>query len=576
MRLWFLVRTKMRLTWRMYTRHTLASVETILFLLIYTLWIAAIWLVLMHVAQHGLRGGFVPARLLFADVLTLVLIMWLAFALIGYRLNEGYDLNRLRIYPLPLNSIFFANLAGAMLDLSVVGPLSAFLAVFLAAGPTFVQFVVGLVFILLYLFFIVLCGQTIAVLLYVMLPKVSTVKMFVTAMIAVLIWSLVMAFGGFRSPESWFNFHIFFVPSGIEHFRLYPGGQIAIILGAILDGKWADIWLNTTQYTIQGQVFVSSSHPLLGFAAWTLGVLVLNYLLHASWMESDIKGRVAVSRVRENDPAALVLTWLSGVLSPVIGPAAFELYRKDMLEYAFRSPYFLIYKFLPGTIAPIIIVLAMKWNLDPASGLITGEWRSMALTVTVVLILFIVIGQANLFAGNQFGFEDMNIRTLMSLPTPRKELLIGKNVFFAGLFTLDALVVSALGLIFFPGPYTFFATLSLMLTMFLLILSIGNFTSSIWPYWMPLDKPSFTLRSTVILGIVNSGVMIALAIAFALPAAMVILPHVFGLDWLAFIMMPLAVAYGVCFHNLTMGPAVKLFESNEFLILRRVADREQL
>jgi hypothetical protein len=319
------------------------------------------------------------------------------------------------------------------------------------------------------------------------------------------------------------------------------------------------------------------SFPLLTFLAWTGGLLLLNYLLHALWMDSDVKQRVVTSRVREGEFGPAILNWLSRLLVPIVGQTAFELYRKDMLEYALRSPFFLIYKIFPGSIAPIIIVFAMKWNLDPESGLLVApEAREAAMVTMIALLLFIVIGQANLFAGNQFGFEDQNIRGLMSYPTPRKYFLMGKNLFFAGLFFFDSLIVAALALVFFPSAFAFFAVFSLLLTVFLLILAAGNFTSSIWPYWMPLDKPSFTLRTTLILSLVNMGVVIALSIAFAPAAAMVVLPALYGLHWLSYVLMPVAIAYGVLIYRLTMGPAVSLFKSNEFLILRRIADREEL
>ncbi len=559
----------------MYNRHTLASIESILFLAVLSIWLLFNWFLFSYIAHRGFDRQLMTYELLFSDVFLLVLIIWFVFALIGFRTNEGYDLNRFRTWPLPLNTIFFANLFSAFLDLSILPPLVAFLAVFVAAGPTFSQFVIGLVFILAFLFFLVIAVQTIAILLYVMLPRVSTVKLFTTVMIGILIWSIILGLGGFRHPESHINFFAFFVPSGIEYFRHYPTGEMGIMLSAVIQGNWGDIWIYTTEYTIRQQTYEYSSYPLLGFLGWTFGILAFNYLLHAAWMSADIRKHVEVGRVQKHDIGALLLNGFEKILSPIIGATAFELYRKDMLEYAFRSPYFLVYKFLPGTIAPIIIVLAMQWNLNPQSGLIDTQWRAISLMTTVILILFIVIGQANLFAGNQFGFEDANIRGLMMFPTPRKEFLLGKNLFFAGLFILDAVILSALSLIFFPKIIIFFATLTLMLTIFLIILSIGNFTSSIWPYWMPLDKPSFTFRTTVILGIVNLGVTVALAIAVAPAAAVVIVPYIFKLYWLSCLMMPVAVIYGIYFHKLTMKHAVALFESNEFLILRRVADREQ-
>jgi MFS family permease len=248
-----------------------------------------------------------------------------------------------------------------------------------------------------------------------------------------------------------------------------------------------------------------------------------------------------------------------------------------MLEFWARNPHFFIYKILPGTLAPVIILLAMNWNLNNAIQM--GENDDIAVIIklfTVGLVLFIVAAQGILFAGNQFGFEGENIRTILALPTPRQHLLTGKNIFLGGLFIIDAMVMSLALLVYFPTLYAFFSWLTLLVVMFLLILAFGNFTSSIWPYWMPLDKPSFTLRTTVILGFVNMGFTIVLAVAILPAIAMIVIPYNTGHQWLGYILMPVAVGYGCFIHKITLKPAVALFESNEFLVLRRVADREQL
>jgi len=289
----------------------------------------------------------------------------------------------------------------------------------------------------------------------------------------------------------------------------------------------------------------------------------------------DIVSKTGGGRARTADPGTRLLDYVGRLLNPLVGRQAVALYKKDMIEFSLRSPYFLLYKFLPGLIAPMIILLAMRWNL---SNIVDYSYISVrdATYGAVGMVLFIMVGQGNLFAGNQFGLEDSAIKNLMLMPTPRRYYLLGKNLFLGLLFLLDALVLSILMLLYYPSAYTFFAWFSLMVTLFLLILTIGNFTSTIWPYWMPLDKPSFTLRSTVILGLVNMAATILLAILFAPALAAVYFPHEFGQDWLSYIMMLAAVAYGILIHQFTLKPAVQLLESNEFLVLRRVAEREEL
>ncbi len=547
----------MLLTWRMYTRHTLASLETILFFLVYIIWIVFSWVALRYITGWSLEFQ-IPRALILCDLYTFIFVAWLLLSLMGYRLNESYDLNKLRVYPLPCRNIFAANLLGAFTDISVILPLVGYVAVFIEMGPAVERLPVGLILILALLFLQVASGLTLVNMLYVLLPRTNLIKVGMWILFGVLIWAVLLNLGivGYPMPD----FYILFREFGIDYFRPWPAGQIGIALDAYLSADYAEM-----------------TSPLLGFAAWTTGVLGLNYLILFYWMRSDVGSREPSGHVAKNDIAPRLLDFVGRFLEKLVGCEAYALYRKDALEFASRSPYFFVYKILPGSIAPMIILLAMRWNLSNLEDVtyIPGMLEKV-LWISLGLVLFVVIAGANLFAGNVFGFEDKNIRTLMVLPTPRRALLIGKNLFLGGLLLLDALVLSFLSLLFFPNAFAFFGVLSLTVTLFMLILSIGNFASSLWPYWMPLDQPSFTLRSTVILGVVNLGVTIALVIAYAPALAAVAVPYFLGIKWLAYLLMPVAVVYGFIFYRLTLSPAVGLLESNEFLVLRRIADREEL
>lgn len=553
-----LINWKIKLTWRLYTRHTLASLETLLFFLVFFVWLVFGWWVLGHATHWALENGFILRALVFSDLFSFIFVAWLLLCLVGYRLNESYDLGKLRAYPLPLWKVFAASLLGPFADLTVLLPLTGFLAVFLAGGPLPDQIPVGVLLVLALFFLLVVSGQALVTVLYVMLPRLNLVAVGMAIIIGVLVWAVLLNLGvvGYPMPD----FYVLLRPYGIDHFRPYPAGQIAVALDAYMDGRWLDM-----------------PQVLLGFGTWTAGIVGLNYLLLRYWWASDRVSGMGAGRTSEHDAVPRIAGWLERVVARLVGAEAAALFRKDLLNLFARSPYFLLYKVLPGAIAPAIILLSMRWNLENVSRLSsTPEFARGIVIATFTLVGFIVIAQANLFSGNQFGLEDTAIRGLMVLPTSRRSILIGKNAFLGSLFLGDALVLSALSLLFFPTPFVFFAVLSLLVTLFLLILSIGNYASAIWPYWMPLDKPSFTLRSTVVLGLVNVGAVIALVIAFAPALAAVVVPHLLGNDVVTYVCMPLVVIYGLVFHRLTLRGAVGLLESNEFLILRRVTEREEL
>lgn len=544
----------------MYTRNTTASLETLLFFLVFFIWMAFSAYAMWWVAGHGFSRW--ESKNIFCDLYTFIFLTWFLIPLAGYRTNESYDLSRLRHYPLPPWKVFWANLLGSFLDLSVLLPLVALLAVFFAFGPSAEQVPVGILLILGLFFLLILSGVTMVNTLYILLPRLNLVSAGTVVLIGLFIWALLMYTGLIQHPAYAFNWFVLFVPKGVELFRPFPMGQIAIALDDFLHGN-----------------FHAMPGPLFGFAGWTIGMLVFNFILVAYLWESDEARKSGTRRgiSRGPDQVSQFFGKIAEKLTPIFGNEPVALYKKDMLEFWARSPYFFIYKILPGTLAPVIILLAMHWNLENA--IQTGEkvdLAGMIKTYTVGLVIFIVAGQAMLFAGNQFGFEGENIRNILVLPTPRRHLLTGKNIFLGGLFIIDALVLSFSLLVYFPTLYAFFSWLTSLVVMFLLILAFGNFTSSIWPYWMPLDKPSFTLRTTVILGLVNFGFSIVLVVAMSPVVAMLLLPYDAGLQWLGYLMMPVALAYGLFIYKLAIKPAVDLFKSNEFLVLRRVADREQL
>ena len=541
----------------MYVRNTLASLESILFLIIYITWMIFSYHIFIRATNWGLSHS-VPQALIFCNLFTFLFVIWLIFSFLGYRLNESYDLNRLYAYPLPLRSIFSANLFGAFLDLSVLLPLVSYIAILVASIKSAEHFPVAILLVIALLFLQVAAGLTLVNVLYVLLPRLNLVKVGMWAALAILVWEGLLNRGIIKYPMP--NFYALFREFGIKMYLPYPAGQIGIALDAYITG-------NISEMTI----------PLLGFAGWTIGILTLNYLILNYWTQLDLAKRTGTEQVPKHDLAAAFLDKLASIIEPFVGKQAYSIFRKDSLEFAARSPYFFIYKILPGSVAPVIILLAMRFNMEYIQNLSTyPALVDYALPSAMVLVLFIVIGQGNLFAGNHFGLEDAMIRSIMVFPVPRKAILLGKNLFLGGLFLLDTIVLSLLSLLFYNSAYIFFGIFTLLLTLFILILSIGNFTSSLWPYWMPFDKPSYTFRNTVILGLVNAGVTLVLVVAIAPVVAGIALPYRYEIFWLGYIFMPLAIFYGFSFHRLSLNPAVNVLENSEFQIIRRVADREQL
>jgi hypothetical protein len=549
---------KMVLTWRMYTRHTLASLETTIFFFVFSIWLIFSSFFLYNLAQWEMGIPDTPHALVFAGIYSMIFVLWVLMAFAGYRLNEGYDLERLRLYPISFNSVFTAGIFGPFADMSIILPLSGTLAVFLAIGPYPFQLPIGILLVLAMVFFTVTTGTLLVNLLYVFLPRLNLIWVGGAVLVLTLAWAILLNLGMVRYPLH--SFFLLFRPEGLEFFRLYPPGQIGIAITSYLDRD-----------------YMSMVKPLLAFTGWTAGVLALNYILTLYLWTSDVASKSSGRAIRTNDWVSRALNALGRFLERFLGQQSVAMFKKDMLELSLRSPYFFFYKAVPGSVAPMIILLAMRWNLSNIVRFSDMTDAAQRVTfATLALVIFITVAQGNLYAGNMFGLEDISIKSLMVMPTPRRHFLIGKNMFLGSLYLIDALVLACLVPLYYPSVYTFFSWFTLLVTMYLLILSLGNFTSAIWPYWMPLDKPSFTLRSTMILSLVNSIATLLLGFLFAPALAAVVLPRVYHLTWLSYVMMPIVVAYGVLVYYMSLKPAVALLEANEFLVLARIADREEM
>ncbi|MBV9850890.1 MAG: hypothetical protein JO250_14555, partial [Armatimonadetes bacterium] len=152
---------KWTLTWRGYRKNRARLVGTILLFLIFLplsgFAAYAVWLLLQSVPFQ--------ARWVARDALAVIYLIWVATPLLGFQLNESYDLTRLFVYPVSAARLFIGSLLGGLLDRAVLLVLPMLGVLLVMFSPTPPAFLANFVLLLLFLLHTLALGQALMLLL---------------------------------------------------------------------------------------------------------------------------------------------------------------------------------------------------------------------------------------------------------------------------------------------------------------------------------------------------------------------------------------------------------------------------
>ncbi len=196
------------------------------------------------------------------------------------------------------------------------------------------------------------------------------------------------------------------------------------------------------------------------------------------------------------------------------------------------------------------------------------------------VVSFALLGMIRLF-GNQFGFDREAFRALALLPTPRRLVLLGKNLAalpLAGSVALAYLLVLLLAA--HVGPLAFLAGLVQFLAGFLLVSVLGNLFSILAPYRIAAGslKPTKTTPRATLLIFVSHLLMPTLMLPVFMPAGAAALGRVAGVspavpvDLLLSLVLLALVAP---FYYVTLSGLGELLERREGDILRSVTEERE-
>ena len=534
---------KWTLTWRGYRRSRAQVVSAILLVLIllplsgfcaYGVW----FLVQTYPFQ---------AREIARDALAVVYLVWVVTPLLGFSLNESYDLTKLFVYPVSVTRIVLGSLLGGLLDRAVLLILPVLGVLLTLFSPTPLAFLASLLLLLLFLLHTLALGQALMLLLI-----------------------------GFLRSRRFRDVTIVLFPLlGMTYyigqrllFQQMEHGQLSIT--TLLDGPawramtwlppgWAAAGLDDI---VQGN-YGTALGALLALAA--AGALTLGLAVRT--LKTLYTGDVGPLQPRPSAPAprqALRQTAGPGfLLSRVPGEIA-AMAAKEW-TYFQREPQ---YKAMAVQTVYTLVLLSASialpslrrggWGLAAGDGLLLGV--SGALLLSLLPLLF------NIWAG-----EGAAVTVLFSLPTPRRALLLGKNLAHGALL----LAVCAVGLTAvaaFSGRWGSLPIAGLWVVLAApLLLAAGNLVSVRFPHRMLVRGQRWQRGGTASAGD-GSGCAYALLYALAYGATILALLPVLAAVWLPgrwgvpalwyALSLPLAAAY-------SGGLYVVLLKQSEVWLLAR-------
>lgn len=498
---------RLRVTWRTYTATFQARLESLLFLpavllLAYGIQEGLYFLLTFALDPHiFFRSLSISLVMLMHVTLLFLWLGWSVVPALGFRTNEALDLRRLQLLPIRFPGLLGAAMVGFGGDLSTILPISFCIGIgrFVAEAVPLTQMRVltsedvgWLVLILTLFLLLILQGSMLVVQLFqTILPKVDLTRILLLTFAGILAFVVALNLRVVEYPDGLTLFDDRF----IDQYNALPTGPLALAIHELALGN-VPLILRFTGQAALWVLGLACVNALLLWIAWSGRFFGLE-----AWLNLERLGIAAGQQGSQRSARGWPL-WME---HPAIVTAW-----KDVANLV-RNRHFFFYKTLPGILAPATILLAGKYNLDLLGGKedLTGWFVPLYLALT----LFIFVTQANLFVANFFGFERDEIGALLITPVPRRQIILGKNLFFIAILLPDMLFISTLSLMLLPHPTLGHWLLSMgtLSSISLLLLGLGSLSSVLLPYFTPLDRPVITLQGAMLVGLANTAILVALA-----------------------------------------------------------------
>lgn len=526
--LYLLFWLKCRLVWRAYRRNLSTLAGAI---------VAALLLLPCSLAvAGGALAGFLllnpeSAAHLLRGILLVAYAIWLLVPIFGYALTEDYDISKLFLYPLSPRLLLAGAIVGSLVDFGVLFLLPTLAAVVIGFTKSVAAFPVVVLAAGLFLFHTVAFSQAVNLAGAGFMRSRRTRDIMVV--LIPLLWAAIYAAWHVLPRRlASLEWSHFFDSRAWDLINYLPPGLAARSIAGIARG---DLAAGLGFLLALGAVAAAT----LYLAAWVLELVYSGEVTSAPARPRAARARAAAPA---GAPGAAGLTRPGPVVRL---PAVVEAVASKELKYLVRDPYF------KSTLAISIYMLAVVGLafLVPREGREAMSLRfRQALPWGGTGLLLLMQSQLPF---NAFGTEGRAASLLFLFPSPRRQILVGKNL---ALFIAFSVVNPVFVLIFaalardaslFPG---------LLLWMELgtvVLISWGNLVSVWFP--IPVVMRGWSIRQqSASLGFTRALLYLFAAsvdsiLVLPVLAAFVIPLHWIGSAWLA-VTVPAAIGYvGVCY-----------------------------
>jgi ABC-2 type transport system permease protein len=409
---------KMKLAWRAYTRNVSAAVGAVLLVLIFAPMAVGFGLG-SYFGFHALRtmGAGFDEHLLRAILLGIYL-MWVSSPIFGYALSEDYDVSKLLVYPLSPRQLLAGATLGSAVDFGT-----------LLVAPTLLAVLVSFTTRALALPLVVL---GLAALLFHTLTLTEAVR---------------LASAGMMRSRRARDLLLLLIPlvsmSLYVLIQVFSRRMVHFDIRRLLDGPtWAAISFLPPGLTARGIAAASRGDYLLSsaFLVAMLAFAAATLALSAWLMQRVYTGAVTSAGGPRPTPAPVspasraaapsgLATRLPPVVAAVLEKEIRHLRRDPYYKHALLQSVYVLAMIAFGSLGP----MHRGAGAPPIAG---GAVLWSALGMLMML--------ESQFTFNSFGVEGAATATLLLFPSPRRQIIIGKNLaYFLALSAANGLVALA-------------------------------------------------------------------------------------------------------------------------------------
>jgi ABC-2 type transport system permease protein len=519
------------LRWKTLTRgftRNPASIVGAIFLLLFVLWLAGSAAVGTFFAYRYLPSPANSEALYL--VLTGVLFLWIMLPLLEFSANEGLDVSKLTLFPLTRAELMVSLLFSTLLDIPTLGLVLVLAAV--VAGWSVSAPVAILAFVIMLIFYVQVVGISQLVLaLFMRVLQGRRFRDLSIIIIAIFTSSCYLlqqfVFGGARFLHLYDNLKS---ASFSPYLQWLPSGFAARSITQAEQGNWG------TSLASLALLVVTS---ILALYLWQV-------ILERSLSSSEAGGSARARNRRQ--PAATLAVGVRPVTTSfwgrIIPPQVSAITLKD-LKYFWRDPQLKSMMFQSVIYVAIFLVGPL---LNPSTSLFGGSAYVLLTTPLVVLLFMLTLSL------NTLGLERQSLTTLFLFPVAPQRILWGKNLAVFTLGIVELLLLIALGAFLTRAWNLVLPVLVVGLAGMGVTLGCGNFTSVYFPQFVRQMQRGFRATGQTsqsgCLRTVMSLVMLVVTAILLIPVALALgLPMYYSAEWIWGITVPLALIYGVAFHQ---------------------------